>query len=67
MRIGRIVGIIVVVLLLIVGGGAAYLANLDVDEYRPEIARAAQDATGRALQLEGPLSLSVSLTPTVSM
>ena len=66
MKIGKIVGIVVVVLLLIIGGGAAYLASLDVDEYRPQIAQAAQDATGRALKLEGPLSLSVSLTPTVS-
>ncbi len=66
MNIGKIVGIIVVVLVLVIGGGAAYLASLDVDEYRSEIAQAAQDATGRVLQLEGPLSLAVSLTPTVS-
>jgi len=66
MRIGRIIGIIVAVFVVIIGAGVAYLASLDVDEYRGEIARAAQDATGRALQLEGPLALSVSLTPTVS-
>ncbi len=66
MKIGKIVGIIVVVLVVIVGGGAAYLASLDVDEYRPEIAQAAKDSTGRELKLEGPLSLSISLTPTVS-
>ncbi len=66
MKIGKIIGIIVVVVVVIIGGGAAYLATMDVDEYRPEIARAAQDATGRALKLEGPLSLSISLTPTVS-
>ena len=66
MKIGKIIGIIVVVFVVIIGGGAAYLASMDVDEFRPEIARAAQEATGRALQLEGPLSLSISLTPTVS-
>jgi hypothetical protein len=53
-------------LVVIIGAGAGYLASLDVDEYRPEIAQAAKDATGRALTLEGPLSLSVSLTPTIS-
>ncbi|MDA1101199.1 MAG: AsmA family protein [Proteobacteria bacterium] len=66
MRIGKIAGIIGAVLVLTVGVGGAYLASLDVDEYRSEIAQAAQDATGRVLQLDGPLSLSVSLSPTVS-
>ena len=66
MRIGRIVGIVVVVFVAVIGAGAAYLSSLDVDEYRGEIAQAAQDLTGRALKLEGPLALSVSLTPTVS-
>ena len=66
MKLGRIVGIIVAVLVLIIGGGVAYLASLDVDEYREQIAQAAKTATGRDLKLEGPLSLSVSLTPTVS-
>ncbi len=66
MRIGKIAGIAVATLVAIVAAGAAYLTNLDVDEYRSEIAQAAQDATGRVLRLQGPLSLSVSLTPTVS-
>jgi hypothetical protein len=65
-KIGKVIGIIVAVLVVIIGGGAAYLASLDVDEYRSGIAQAAQDATGRVLKLEGPLSLAVSLTPTVS-
>jgi uncharacterized protein involved in outer membrane biogenesis len=65
-KIGKIIGIIVAVIVVIIGGGAAYLASMDADEFRPEIARAAQEATGRALQLEGPLSLSISLTPTIS-
>ena len=66
MKIGKVIGIIVAVLVVIIGGGAAYLTSLDVDEYRSGIAQAAQDATGRVLKLEGPLSLAVSLTPTVS-
>ncbi|MDP7546633.1 MAG: AsmA family protein, partial [Alphaproteobacteria bacterium] len=66
MRIGRIVGVVVVLFVAIIAAGAAYLASLDVDEYRGEIAQAAQDITGRTLQLEGPLALSVSVTPTVS-
>ena len=66
MKLGKIVGIIVVVLVVALGGTAAYLSTLDVDEYRPEIAQAAKDATGRDLTLEGPLSLSISLTPTIS-
>ena len=66
MKLGKIVGIIVVVLVVALGGAAAYLSTLDVDEYRPEIAQAAKDATDRDLTLEGPLSLSISLTPTIS-
>lgn len=66
MKIGKIIAIVAVVIVVIIGGGAAYLSSLDMDTYRPEIASAAKDATGRTLKLEGPLSLAVSLTPTVS-
>ena len=65
-KIGRIIGVVVAIFVVIIGAGAGYLVGLDVDEYRPDIALAAKDATGRALKLEGPLSLSVSLTPTIS-
>ena len=66
MRIGKVVGIIVLVVIGVVVGVAAYLINLDVDAYRDDIALAAEDATGRELKLEGPLSLTLSLSPTVS-
>ena len=66
MKIGKIVAIVAVIIVVVIGGGAAYLASLDMDTYRPEIAKAAKDATGRTLKLEGTLSLAVSLTPTVS-
>ncbi|MFP6697026.1 MAG: AsmA family protein, partial [Alphaproteobacteria bacterium] len=65
-KIGRIIGVVVAIFVVIIGAGAGYLVGLDVDEYRLDIAQAAKDATGRALKLEGPLSLSVSLTPTIS-
>ena len=66
MKIGRIIGVVVAIFVVIIGAGAGHLVGLNVDEYRPDIAQAAKDATGRALKLEGPLSLSVSLTPTIS-
>ena len=65
-KIAGIIGVVVAIFVVIIGAGAGYLAGLDVDEYRPDIAQATKDATGRALKLEGPLSLSVSLTPTIS-
>ncbi len=46
--------------------GALYgLTFLDISAYRAEIASLAEEQTGRKLELEGPLNVGFSLTPTV--
>ncbi len=43
------------------------IAVVDPDDYKPQLAAAVQDATGRALTLNGPLRISRSLWPTVEV
>lgn len=65
MRLKSIVLIAAGVLVLAAVGLGVFLATLDVDRYRPEIAAAFKEATGRELILGGPLKLAISLTPAV--
>ena len=46
--------------------GAAVLL-LDPNDYKPQMIEAVQNATGRTLTLRGPLRLSRSLWPTISL
>jgi len=48
---------------------AAFLAPsfVDVNSYKPEIARAAKEATGRDLAIDGPIGLSLLPAPTVTI
>ena len=61
--------ILVVIALLILIPLAAiivFAARFDPNAYKPEIAAAVERASGRKLGLNGPLSLGVSLIPTIS-
>lgn len=56
-----------VIIILPVAGIAIFLATLDLDQYKPRITEAVQQATGRRLQLNGPISFGVSLVPTLQL
>lgn len=63
MRIVKVLAGILVVLLIAIVGIAVYIANLDANEYRGEIAAQAKAATGRDLVIAGNMDFEVSLTP----
>jgi uncharacterized protein involved in outer membrane biogenesis len=65
MRLKSIVLVAAGIVVLAAAGLGVFLATFDVDRYRPEIAAAFKDATGRELTLGGPLKLAISLTPAV--
>jgi uncharacterized protein involved in outer membrane biogenesis len=62
---------------LLIGGGGAILlivlalliapALIDLDSYKPQIAAEVKKATGRDLVIDGPVSLSLLPTPSVSV
>lgn len=54
------------VLLLVLAGVGIFLATFDANAYKPRLQQAVQEATGRALTLEGPLRLRPSLRPTLA-
>ncbi len=58
---------LVTLLFLVVAlAGALYgLTFLDINAYRAEIAALAEEQTGRKLELDGPLHVGFSLTPTI--
>lgn len=67
-RVLRWVVIILAVLVILpVAGLAIFLATFDLNGQRPRIEAAVQDATGRKLELLGPIGLAVSLTPTLTV
>jgi uncharacterized protein involved in outer membrane biogenesis len=67
-RVWRWVAIIVALVVLLPAVGLAiFLATLDLDSYKPRITAAAEQATGRKLELNGPIGLGVSLVPTLQL
>ncbi len=58
---------ILAVLVVIIGGLAVFVSNMDVNRFKPEIVAAAQDATGRKLDIAGDLKLSIFPKPAVSV
>ncbi len=67
-RIWRWVAIIVgLVVVLPIAGVAIFLATLDLDQYKPRITAAVEQATGRKLELNGPIGLGLSLVPTLQL
>ncbi len=65
MSIRRIAQIAVGVLAVAIAAGYGVLASIDVDSYRGQIIKAAEDATGRKVTIAGPLKLKVSFSPAV--
>lgn len=63
MKLGKILGVFVGIVVLLVGGLFAFLATLDVNQYKPMIAEEVKKATGRDLLIGGNLALKVSLSP----
>ncbi len=54
-------------LLLLVMGFALYLKNLDFNDFKPQIQNMVQEASGRALTIEGRINLRLSLHPYLSV
>ncbi|MGH7249324.1 MAG: AsmA family protein, partial [Pseudomonadota bacterium] len=57
---------IAILILVPLAAAAVFVARFDPNAYKPEIAAAIEKATGRSLSLNGPLSLGISLLPTIS-
>ncbi len=67
-RVWRWVAIILGLLVVLpIAGVAIFLATLDLDQYKPRITAAAEQATGRRLELKGPIGLGLSLVPTLQL
>ena len=58
---------LVVLVGLPLAGLAVFLATLDLEAYKPRIIAAAEQATGRRLELNGPIGLGFSLVPTLEL
>jgi AsmA protein len=66
MRRGRIVLIVIaLVMVLPVAALGIFIASFDANAFKPRIQDAVLRATGRALALNGPISLKWSLVPTI--
>ncbi len=63
MRWKWILGLPVVLLLALTGTIYIVLASYDFDDFKPRIAKAVKDATGRELSLAGRMTLDLGLTP----
>ncbi|MBT5263188.1 MAG: AsmA family protein, partial [Rhodospirillaceae bacterium] len=55
-----ILGGLVVVAVVVFGGAFVWLGSVDWNDYKPEIAEAAREATGRELAIDGDLSVDLS-------
>jgi uncharacterized protein involved in outer membrane biogenesis len=64
-RLKWIAGSLLVAVVAVLVAGYAALAALDLESYRGEIERRAEDATGRELKLSGAMDLSMGLSPAV--
>ncbi|MBF0354698.1 MAG: AsmA family protein [Alphaproteobacteria bacterium] len=63
MKLVKILGALVGVVVLVIGGLLAYLATIDVNQYKPMIAEEVKKATGRDLTIAGNMALKISLSP----
>ena len=59
MRIGRILIIAAAVVVVALGGAVAYVATIDVNQYKPEITAKVKEQTGRDLVIKGEINLGL--------
>lgn len=64
-RLKLATGIVLAVLVAFVVAGIVVLMQLDLEDYREEIQDRIQEATGRKAVLDGPMELSMGLSPSV--
>jgi uncharacterized protein involved in outer membrane biogenesis len=67
MRLGRIFTILLVAVIALGIAGAIFLRNLNLDDYKDEIAAVVKEITERDLTLRGHISFSLSLRPTITV
>jgi uncharacterized protein involved in outer membrane biogenesis len=60
-------GAAAVLVLLPLAAVGAVVVLVDPDDYKPQLAAAVKEATGRTLTLGGPLRISRSLWPTIEV
>ena len=65
MRIARLLIFIVIGAMAVIVGGVVFLLSTDVNRYRGEIAAEVEAATGRQLDIAGPLTLKFTPHPAV--
>lgn len=53
------------VLVVVVGAAAIFVLTFDANRWKPRIAAAVEQATGRQIALNGPIGLKLSLRPTI--
>ena len=63
MRLKWILGVAVALILALIVTVYAILSSYDFNDFKPTIARAVKDATGRELTLGGDIELDIGLTP----
>ena len=66
-KLVRIAAVVVVLLVAIVAALFAFVASLDLDAYKPQIAAQVKAATGRDLEIRGRISPRLGLSPAVSV
>jgi len=59
--------IILLLLILVVGVVGYFVLTFDPEAYKPQIAAAVKQATGRELAIKGKIALALSLTPTIEV
>lgn len=67
MRALKIIGIIAVVLVILVGGALVFVQTQDFSKYQGVLRDEVKKATGRDLVINGPLDVSIGLSPTIKV
>jgi AsmA protein len=62
-----LLGLLIVAIILPILVVTVFAATFDPNRYAPELAAAVEEATGRQLTLGGPIKMSLSLTPKLSV
>ncbi|MCZ6894734.1 MAG: AsmA family protein [Gammaproteobacteria bacterium] len=63
----RLLIVAAALVVLLIAALALFLATLDVNQYKPSIVAAVEEATGRSFDIKGDIGLRPSLIPTLSV